>query len=225
MTIYLYHKHCSHCGLKYFGRTEKKDPYKYNGSGLHWKRHIKKYCADVITDWVMEFEDQIECTEFALKYSSDYDIVESIEYANMCAEDGLHRGIVQLSIQSRKNIGEASRNRIWSVESRNKISKANTGRKFSEEFCQKVSASLKGKSRSPEHSKKISDLAKIRCNTPEWKKKLSEQSKGKICSPETKRKLSLSTKNKPKPKIECTHCNKYFDAGNLAQHKKRLGLI
>ena len=43
MTIYLYHKHCSHCGLKYFGRTIRPNPYKYLGSGRKWKAHIKKY--------------------------------------------------------------------------------------------------------------------------------------------------------------------------------------
>lgn len=43
MIIYLYVKRHKVTGMKYFGKTVKKDPYKYNGSGLYWVRHIKKY--------------------------------------------------------------------------------------------------------------------------------------------------------------------------------------
>lgn len=91
MTIYLYHKHCSHCGLKYFGRTSKSDPYKYMGSGKKWKSHIKAHGLEyVITDWVLSFNKEEECTNYALMFSNQYDIVESSEYANLCIEDGLH---------------------------------------------------------------------------------------------------------------------------------------
>ena len=39
--IYLYIKE-SPLGLKYLGKTEK-DPFKYIGSGLYWKKHLKKH--------------------------------------------------------------------------------------------------------------------------------------------------------------------------------------
>ena len=68
MTIYLYQKHCSHCGLKYFGRTKKPDPYKYTGSGKKWKSHIKAHGVEcVVTDWVKAFNNQEECTAYALQ--------------------------------------------------------------------------------------------------------------------------------------------------------------
>ena len=35
---YLYVKQHNKTGLKYFGKTTKKDPLKYKGSGLYWKR-------------------------------------------------------------------------------------------------------------------------------------------------------------------------------------------
>jgi hypothetical protein len=39
---YLYIKQHSITGLKYFGKTTKSNPYKYNGSGKYWIRHINK---------------------------------------------------------------------------------------------------------------------------------------------------------------------------------------
>ena len=36
-------------GKKYLCMTTKADPYKYNGSGVYWKNHIKKYGKDITT--------------------------------------------------------------------------------------------------------------------------------------------------------------------------------
>lgn len=44
MKIYLYVKRHIETGLLYFGKTVK-NPYKYNGSGLRWKRHLRKHKA------------------------------------------------------------------------------------------------------------------------------------------------------------------------------------
>lgn len=38
--IHLYIKTHNTTGLKYFGKTTK-DPYKYLGSGKHWRAHLK----------------------------------------------------------------------------------------------------------------------------------------------------------------------------------------
>jgi hypothetical protein len=45
MIIYLYVKQQPVSGLKYFGRTIRKDPFKYKGSGTYWVNHYKKYMA------------------------------------------------------------------------------------------------------------------------------------------------------------------------------------
>lgn len=49
MTIYtpitptrLYIKKCSHCDVKYFGKTTSDDVENYKGSGKKWKNHLKK---------------------------------------------------------------------------------------------------------------------------------------------------------------------------------------
>ena len=46
MIIYLYVKTHRKTGLKYLGKT-KKDPFVYQGSGVHWKNHLNKHGYDV----------------------------------------------------------------------------------------------------------------------------------------------------------------------------------
>jgi hypothetical protein len=86
----LYIKQHSITKLKYFGKTTK-DPLKYNGSGKHWIRHIKKHGKGyVITTWVSEpYIDSIALSEFALSFSRDNNIVESKDWANLILENGL----------------------------------------------------------------------------------------------------------------------------------------
>jgi len=95
MTIYikptvLYIKQHSVTGMKYFGKTTK-DPYKYNGSGKHWRRHIKKHGKEYIitTRLFGPFTDKDALIEFALAFSRDNNIVESELWANQKPENGL----------------------------------------------------------------------------------------------------------------------------------------
>lgn len=88
MKIYLYVKKHKTTGLKYFGKTTKKDPYSYLGSGKYWIRHLKKHGPDVETINVWSFEDSQKCEKFALNFSSDNKIVESKEWANLRPENG-----------------------------------------------------------------------------------------------------------------------------------------
>ena len=83
---YLYIKTHNVTGLKYFGKTEVNDPYKYQGSGLYWTRHIKKHGYDVTTEILGYFIDEKECRQTALKFSRDNNIVASTEWANLKEE-------------------------------------------------------------------------------------------------------------------------------------------
>jgi hypothetical protein len=87
MTIYLYAKQHNQTGLRYFGKTTR-DPYKYQGSGLYWKRHLKKYGKDITTTWVHGYETEEQASEEAIFFSIVYKIVESDEWANMKIENG-----------------------------------------------------------------------------------------------------------------------------------------
>lgn len=87
-TIYLYVKIHNKTGLKYLGKTTKKDPYKYKGSGVYWLKHIKKYGYDVTTKILFVSNDIIEFEKVSLQYSYIYNIVDSPEWANLQEENG-----------------------------------------------------------------------------------------------------------------------------------------
>lgn len=81
-------------GLKYFGKTVRKNIEKYSGSGIHWKNHIKRHGKENIkTLWISEwYYDPHELQEFALIFSEKNNIVESKEWANIKPENGLNGG-------------------------------------------------------------------------------------------------------------------------------------
>jgi len=114
MIIYLYVKQHSITGLKYFGKTVL-NPFEYSGSGKRWKLHIRKHQRKYIkTLEVWGFDNQKLCTEFALKFSEQNNIVESDDWANLTSEDGLD-GVVH------------------NEYTKNKISKSLIGRTLSKE--------------------------------------------------------------------------------------------
>jgi len=90
MTIYfLYVKTHLKTGLKYLGFTKKKDPYKYKGSGKYWVNHIRKYGEEHIwTNIIFQTEIKQEIKNMGLYYSEFWNVVESIEWANMRPESG-----------------------------------------------------------------------------------------------------------------------------------------
>jgi hypothetical protein len=92
MTIYLYVKQHRVTKLKYFGKTTVSDPYKYNGSGLYWSKHLKIHGNDIDTIQVWSFNDTAQCQKFALQFSIENDILNSEEWANLKLENGLDGG-------------------------------------------------------------------------------------------------------------------------------------
>jgi len=87
--IYLYIKTHRKTGLKYFGKTTRSDPYTYTGSGKYWLRHLDVHGDDINTEIIAKFSDETLCSEFALKFSKDNEIVESDQWANLRDENGL----------------------------------------------------------------------------------------------------------------------------------------
>jgi len=90
---YLYVKQHSITGLKYFGKTISKNPFRYNGSGTRWIRHVRKHGKQHIkTVEIWGFDDLDLCTEFALKFSKDNNIIKSADWANLAFENGKDGG-------------------------------------------------------------------------------------------------------------------------------------
>ena len=203
MIIYptvLYIKQHSVTGLKYFGKTTG-DPYKYNGSGVHWKHHIKKHGKEhIITTWVSEvYTDSDIISEFALKFSRDNNIVESNEWANLILENGLD-GMTPGSTSSdetKAKLSAAAKGRIVSEETKAKLSAAGKGRIVSEETKAKLSIAHMGQTQSDETKAKLLAANKGKARSDETKAKISAMNKGKVRSEEYKAKISAAKKGKP----------------------------
>ena len=141
---YLYIKEHSLTGMRYFGKTTKYDPYKYNGSGKLWKQHIntnsRKY---VKTIWVSElFTDENLLIEFATFISEELDIVNSDKWANLIIENGIGGSAnigKKFTEEHRKNLSESHKGNTPS-------NKGKVGYfTHSEETKKKMSESKKGK--------------------------------------------------------------------------------
>lgn len=213
MTIYLYIKTHNDTGLKYFGKTTKRDPHKYTGSGKYWKRHLKKHGSNYSTEIVATFEDEFACQEFALNFSKENDIVNSDEWANLQEENGLdgaptgHAGHKFTQEQLQK-IAETSKQRWQDPETRESLIQSQTA-SWTQQRKDSQSRRLLGKKR-PEHSEKMRGR-KLDQNHPFFnehkteshREKIKEALKGKPKTDEHKKSLS-----KPKTRVCRIHDRK-----------------
>jgi hypothetical protein len=60
----------------------------YKGSGVYWKKHISKYGNNVKTTCLFVTEDKQKFKEVAKKYSLEYEVTQSKNWANLCDEEG-----------------------------------------------------------------------------------------------------------------------------------------
>lgn len=200
---FLYIKRHITTGLLYFGKTTK-NPEKYRGSGVYWKRTLAKYGSDVETLWYSLFLDQDSCTEFALLFSRINSIVENPAWANLINENGLDGApvghpsfITDYTIVSQK-LSTASikmwsdetfklkmseiHKELWTDERKEKNSQM-MKLQWTEERKQKHSKAmlgrtgskkLKGIPKSEEHNQKNSAALKGKAKSEEHKQKLKE---------------------------------------------------
>lgn len=77
-------------GLKYFCKTTRlNEIHTYKGSGLHWKRHMRKHGRNVSVGVVGIYYDESRCVLAAKNFSVENKIVESSAWANLIDENGL----------------------------------------------------------------------------------------------------------------------------------------
>ena len=215
MTIYptvLYIKQHSITGLKYFGKTTTKDPYKYKGSGVDWIPHLKEYGSEhVITTIVFgPCTDSEVISEFALSFSRDNNIVESKDWANRKIENGLD-GAVKGAPSPKKGIPtnkpspkKGKPGKPHSDESKQKMSDANRGKP----------ARNKGVPHSIKTKQKMSDAKKGR---PSSLKGRPSSLKGRPSPKKGKPSGKQQNPSGPRPKVECPHCGKIGGGGAMAQ--------
>lgn len=171
MTIYLYVKQHTVTGMKYFGKTTRSDPYKYLGSGVYWKRHINQHGVDhVVTTDVWSFDTVEACQSFALEFSRDNNIVESTDWANLVAENGVDGYIPGIP-----------RDQV----TRDKISMTQKARvnMYTDEYRSKLQSNFT----SPSIRQKLSEAAKSRIQPSAVRSKISASLKNKpkqreVCS-------------------------------------------
>ena len=191
MVIYLYIKTHNKTGLKYLGKTARKDPYSYSGSGIDWIAHLEKHGYDFTTTILQECSNNEEVKKYGLYYSSLWNIVESKEWANRIfegGEGGTTRGFAgkRHSTETKQRMSESHKGKIVSAKTREKMSAWQKGRQRPD---------LRGKSPSVKTRLKISIATKGKPKGPmsaEQKEKISVRHKGKVLSEETKRKMSAA---------------------------------
>ena len=211
---YLYIKTHNVTGLKYFGKTTK-DPFKYKGSGRHWLSHIKLHGNDVTTEILGFYSSKELCKTAALKFSTDNNIVQSSQWANMIVENGLDGG---KTIRTYKPMSEESKNKLSrSLKGRkpwNKNTKGLTpGNRHpkTQETKEKLRKSLKGRPRSKESIEKGRQSNRGRIVSEETKRKISESRTGYKHSEETIQKLKNKIVSKEtKEKIKQARQNQIF---------------
>jgi hypothetical protein len=77
--------------LKYLCKKTTKDEYKcytYKGSGVYWKKHLKKHGNNVTTIILERCKNVKELRRKGLIYSNKWNVVNSIEFANLTKETG-----------------------------------------------------------------------------------------------------------------------------------------
>lgn len=84
----LYVKTHNKTGLKYLGKTSRKDWEKYSGSGTRWKNHLIKHGDNISTKIIFQTDDLEEFKKVATEYSEKWNIVESEDWANLKIEEG-----------------------------------------------------------------------------------------------------------------------------------------
>jgi hypothetical protein len=201
--IYLYLKE-SPLGLKYIGKTTK-NPYKYMGSGLLWKRHIKKHnlkLSDIKTTILFETNDSELFKKEAIRYSKSYDIVNSVEFANLTEEQG--QGGITFTKESHPTHPSFTfsdrLHKYWSDESNRttqskKMIENNPSKR--DDVRKKISTKMAGRTHSIEHNKKKGRSGELNVSKRlDVRLKISESLKGRKLSEETKQKIRESNKKR-----------------------------
>lgn len=229
--IHLYVKTHNVTGLKYFGKTETRDPMKYLGSGKYWLRHLKAHGADITTEVIASFEDREDASQYAIQFSQEHNIVESEEWANLMYET-VKDGVFGYSHteDTKRKLSEASKNRWNDAEFREKMSVKHKERWSTDEGIirkQEQSQRLSGKRR-PDHSKRMKGTTRTEEQKQKMRKpkhsghgaRVSASTKGIPKSESHKKALSEARKGKPSTTRKINPVTDHL--GNIYENPRRM---
>lgn len=75
--------------IKYLCKcADYKDPFKYKGSGVYWRRILKKNNPEIATTVLGHFKTNVELRQAGIYYSKKFNIVEDKSWANLIEEIG-----------------------------------------------------------------------------------------------------------------------------------------
>lgn len=77
------------CNMRYLCKcADYKNPQKYKGSGVYWKRILTKYNPEIITTVIGHYKTNYELRQAGIYYSQKFNIVEDVSWANLIEEIG-----------------------------------------------------------------------------------------------------------------------------------------
>lgn len=86
---YLMIKEAVGLNIKYLCKcADYKDPLKYKGSGIYWRRILKKHNPVIVTTILGHYGTNYELRQAGIYYSQKYNIVEDVSWANLIEEIG-----------------------------------------------------------------------------------------------------------------------------------------
>lgn len=115
MNIYkLYVKTHKITGLKYLGQTTEIDHFKYTGSGVYWKNHLKVHGFEHDTEIIKECQTKDEIRFWGEHYSNLWNVVESNDWANLKSESGEGGAYFghQMTVETRALQAEKAKQRL-----------------------------------------------------------------------------------------------------------------
>jgi len=188
---------------KYFGKTTcyftQEDLQKYyHGSGIYWKKHLKKHGDDVTME-IYGIYNINEAKEKALNFSRENNIVESKLWTNLIEENGLDGKPLNSTVSEETKLkmskaAKGVKKGKMSEKHKNNIRKSKLN--ISEETKLKMSKAQKGRTMSDKTKQKMSESAKKVVRTKEWAKNSAIARKGKKRTPEQIQNIKEGLKGK-----------------------------
>lgn len=186
-------------GKKYLGYTSK-NPYFYNGSGVYWTRHLKKYGYSISTHIILKTSSLQDIKEKGIFFSNLWNIVESPKWANLKEESGIGGSWKGLHGNSNPMFGTTRPDSVKQI-----ISLKNKGKKNPK--LSLLNVSRKGIPRSLETREKISKTKKEQSLKPMLGKTLTSE--------QIRKKKELKWYNDGNIEIMVKECPNGFVKGRL----------